>query len=151
MKFFSVTCATGLFLLSVLTNALPNPAALPDTPAEGGLEIVARADANEAVIVHSGDEAGTKLATRAPQYCFVGWDQVNYQGNWARACCVSDCCWFYNDLLNNRLYSAKSTLSTTGGVRLWTSDHCTGESRWVDSDGWWNLGQAPAYYSMSLQ
>lgn len=146
MKFLAATSAIGILLFSVLTNALPNPAALPDALAEDGAEIVAR----EALIGVSSDQH--KLAARGHGYCWVGWDQTGFKGNSKEACCnyIYSCCSFDDDLLSRNLISAKATESTSGGVRLWTSNSCTGESRWVDFEGWGNLRSAPAYYSFSL-
>ena len=153
MKFLSITCAIGLLVLSAFTNALPSPAALPASILEGKLEIVARdadAGANEALLVGSGSKAKAKLAAREPTYCWKGWNKINFQGDWVEICSWVSCYSWDNDLASNRLFSAKATASTTGGVYLWTKKSCTGEKIWVDFEGWGNLSKAAALYSMSL-
>ena len=82
-------------------------------------------------------------------FCFKGWDKPRYRGNWVEACCFNSCCSFSNNLLSKKLFSAAATDSSTGGVTLWTSSSCSGKNRWVDLEGWYDLSNAPAYYSMS--
>ena len=117
-----------LFLLLLnLTTALPNPAPVAD--------------------------AGTDLNTRQlAEYCFRGWDEVDFKGNTAEACCTKPCCPIDSDLLKFHLYSAWATESGSGGVRLWPSEEwCEGDnSLWVDFKGWDDLSWAPAYYFMSV-
>ncbi|KAF8441904.1 hypothetical protein BGX38DRAFT_1202823 [Terfezia claveryi] len=146
MKLLSITC---LLLFSALTNALPNAAALPDALVEREVEIVARDAGADTALVGSGDDTGAKLSTRMHIFCWRGWDRKNYQGNSIEECCDYSCCPIKADMLINRLYSAKATGSSSGGVTLWTGTACNGENRWVDTEGWWNLEKAPAYRSYS--
>jgi len=150
MKLLSVICAIGILLLSALTNALPNPVALPGAISEGELEIVARdtdGGADEAV---RSSKVKAKLAAREPMYCWRGWDKPGFQGNTVQLCCFSRCCDFNHHLPPQRLYSAKVTFSPSGGLYLWTKPSCTGQRRWISFEGWRDMSLDPEYYSMSL-
>jgi len=136
MQFYILTAATGTFLLLLSSlstvNGLPNAAPVPEPV--------------DAATVTTG----SSLNKREPQYCFKGWNQKNYNGGWAEACCWSRCCYFTNDLLNNNLLSAKATVSPGKGVILWTNSDCTGTQLNVDFAGWYDLSKEPALYSMSI-
>lgn len=151
-------------LLGSVANALPAAEAVPAAVAAPGpnpgpnpmpeAEILPRdaAESTEATIYTANDTQD--MSVNDVGFCFRGWPQRNYQprDGWVEACCPPPytCCNFYNDILNNHLYSAKATVSTRRGVNLWTGKFCTGESLWVDFDGWFDLGNAPAFYSMSM-
>lgn len=104
-------------------------------------------------------EESNKLEARVDGgFCVRGWNRQNFRGNSATWCGSFryydfPCTNINNDLLNNHLFSVKATKSPSGGVWLWPATGCreTGGKRakWVDKDGWRNVGPDPAYYSMS--
>ncbi|KAJ9654004.1 hypothetical protein H2201_009062 [Coniosporium apollinis] len=85
------------------------------------------------------------------RYCLTGWDQRNFRGRSYRQCCFyGQCCGITNELLVNRLFSAKA--SGVAGVYLYTDNVCQRNSnrRLIDQEGWRDLSSAPAYHSMNM-
>ncbi|KAF8470717.1 hypothetical protein BDZ91DRAFT_718828 [Kalaharituber pfeilii] len=148
MHLFRAAVICLVVYLTALVSAAPAPA-----PAD----LTARDDVPDATI-YTGDSVritgGEKV--NAVEYCFIGWDDVNYKSRPGsvpiEACCEYTCCDIHIDMLNNRLYSAKASQWLVGskGVALWTGYNCQGDFLGVDYEGWWNLANAPAYYSVSV-
>ena len=149
-----VMMAMLMCLLLLLLN-LNLTTALPQVPRAAAL--VTR----RGVVYATSDdpEWDTTIGDLDGAFCFQGWDQRNFVGNWVLACCYNmDCCQFHNWLLNDELFSAKTWLTSTEGVRLWPTTECTAhfdehglsDTTWIDSAGWRNLASKPAYYSMSV-
>ena len=122
----TLICLLG-FLLN-LTTALPNPVPADYT------------------------DSGTGLNKRAPGqagYCFdaIFFVENELDSSENRICCYYECC----NLPRGALNWVLAIKSTTGGVRLWDSTRCTGNSIWVTS-GWSEGGgieRKSDYYSMS--
>lgn len=159
MHLRTVGCYLMLFFLCGLVNSLP--AAAPDLlPLTGGdQETPSNPLADEAVIQYfpaETPETGLSVLFAADpadkvKFCWEGWSDTNFKGSWVGMCCHSKCCFYHSELANN-VYSARATYIPEGAhaIILWSTDSCSGETRWLDFDGWYNLENAPPYYSFSL-